>query len=283
MREINALGETLATRRREATEALALLRAIMAEIDVAVFTFDDARHLRLLNRTAASLLRGNDISLVGRSADELGLAGCLDGDSHRLLTADFPGKPGARWSLHRSSFREAGRPHQLLVLADVSAPLREEERAAWQRLIRVLGHEINNSLTPIGSIAGSIGAILERPEPERAGDWQDDVREGLGIIGARAESLGRFMAAYSRLARLPAPTRRQQTLAPLIRAGGGTGDAFGARNARSGGHRGKCRRRSDRASVDQPDSQRRGRSDRNRRRRTRDVVGGRQYDRDCDR
>ena len=211
MREINALGETLSTRRREATEALALLRAVMAEIDVAVFTFDDARHLRLVNRTAALLLRGDDKSLVGRAADELGLAACLDGDTHRTLTADFPGKPGARWSLHRSRFREAGRPHHLLVLADVSQPLREEERAAWQRLIRVLGHEINNSLTPIGSIAGSIGTLLARPEGQRASDWQDDVREGLGIIGARAESLGRFMGAYSRLARLPAPVRRGRT------------------------------------------------------------------------
>ena len=217
MREINALGETLSTRRREASEALALLRAIMAEIDVAVFTFDDARRLRLVNRTAASLLRGDERSLVGRTADELGLAACLDGDTHRTLTADFPGKADVRWSLHRSSFRAGGRPHQLLVLADVSAPLREEERAAWQRLIRVLGHEINNSLTPIGSIAGSIGTLLERPEPQRAPDWQDDVREGLGIIGARAESLGRFMGAYSRLARLPAPVRREGTVAVLVR------------------------------------------------------------------
>ncbi len=217
MREINALGETLSTRRREATEALALLRAIMAEIDVAVFTFDDARRLRLVNRTAARLLHGDDRTLIGRAADELGLADCLDGDTHRTLTADFPGRPGARWSLHRSSFREGGRPHQLLVLADVSASLREEERAAWQRLIRVLGHEINNSLTPIGSIAGSIGTLLERPEGQRAPDWQEDVREGLGIIGARAESLGRFMGAYSRLARLPAPVRRIQPLAPLVR------------------------------------------------------------------
>ena len=217
MREINALGETLSTRRREASEALALLRVIMAEIDVAVFTFDDARRLRLVNRTAAHLLRADEQSLVGRAADELGLAACLDGDTHRTVTADFPGRPGARWSLHRSRFREGGRPHQLLVLADVSAPLREEERAAWQRLIRVLGHEINNSLTPIGSIAGSIGTLLERPEPQRAPDWQDDVREGLTIIGARAESLGRFMGAYSRLARLPAPVRRRQAIAPLVR------------------------------------------------------------------
>ena len=217
MREINALGETLSSRRREATEALALLRAIMAGIDVAVFTFDDARRLRLLNRNAALLLRGDEKKLVGRAAEDLGLAACLDGDTQRPLAADFPGKSGARWSLHRSSFREGGRPHQLLVLADVSQPLREEERAVWQRLIRVLGHEINNSLTPIGSIAGSIGTLLGRPEEQRASDWQDDVREGLGIIGSRADALGRFMGAYSRLARLPAPERRPQALGPLVR------------------------------------------------------------------
>ncbi len=200
MREINALGETLVTRRREASEATALLRAVMAEIDVAVFTFDDARPPAPGQpRRRRPVRAATEERLVGRSADELGLADCLDGDNHRTLTADFPGRPGARWSLHRSSFREGGRPHQLLVLADVSQSLREEERAAWQRLIRVLGHEINNSLAPIGSIAGQPGTLLARPEEQRAADWQDDTREGLGIIagagGVAGAVHGRVLAA----------------------------------------------------------------------------------------
>ena len=217
MREINALGVTLQTRRRETMEAGALLRAVMAEIDVAVFTFDSLGRLRLVNRAGAGLLGQPEAELVGQAAGDLGLAAALDGETHGTLTADFPGRTGARWSLHRTEFREGGQPHRLLVLADVSQSLREEERAAWQRLIRVLGHEINNSLAPIGSIADSLRTLVDRPDDQRADDWLDDTRDGLGIIAARAGALGRFMGAYSRLARLPAPDRRRQDLGPLVR------------------------------------------------------------------
>ena len=217
MREINLLGDTLVTRRREAREAIALSRAVLAGIDVAVFTFDDTQQLRLANRAGVELLGQPENELVGRSAAELRLAAALEGDNPRTLDADFPGRTGARWSLHRTSFRERGRPHQLLVLADVSQSLRDEERAAWQRLIRVLGHEINNSLAPIGSIAESLLSLLNRPETERAADWQDDARDGLAVISSRAQSLGRFLDAYARLARLPAPQRRRQSLAALVR------------------------------------------------------------------
>ena len=217
MREINALGETLIGRRREATEATALLRAVMSAIDVAVFTFDETGRLRLINRAGSDLLARSETLLVGRSAAELGLAECLAGETPRTLAADFAGRSGARWSLHRNHFRSAGRPHQLLVLADVSQTLREEERAAWQRLIRVLGHEINNSLAPIQSIADSLLTLVDRPAEQRADDWLNDTREGLGVITGRAVALGRFMEAYSRLARLPAPTRQPQNLAPLVR------------------------------------------------------------------
>ena len=217
MREINALGDTLLTRRREAGEAIALLRAVMAGIDVAVFTFDDADRLRLVNRAGTDLLGHPERELAGRTADDLGLRPALEGDDSRALAMDFPGRAGARWSLYHTSFREAGRPHRLLVLADVSQSLREEERAAWQRLIRVLGHEINNSLAPIRSIAESLLTLLDRPEAQRDHDWRDDVRDGLDIIAGRSESLNRFMHAYSRLARLPAPQRRPQSLAALVR------------------------------------------------------------------
>jgi two-component system nitrogen regulation sensor histidine kinase NtrY len=217
MREINALGETLVNRRRQASEAVALLQAVITGIDVAVFTFDDAGRLRLVNRVGAGLLGRPEQALVGRQADELGLAPALAGEPHRTFAADFPGKPGARWSLHRTSFREGGRPHQLLVLADVSQSLREEERAAWQRLIRVLGHEINNSLAPIHSIAGSLLTLLARPEPQRAPDWQNDFNEGLGVIVGRSDALNRFLLAYSRLARLPPPEPRRQSLSVLVR------------------------------------------------------------------
>ena len=212
--EINSLGETLRVQRLGAFEATALLRTIMAEIDVAVFTFDPEHRLRLVNRAGEHLLAQPIDKLLGRRASELGLAACLEASEDAPLTLSFPGGSG-RWGIRRSSFRERGLPHELLVLTDLSRTLREEERRAWQRLVRVLGHEMNNSLAPIKSIAGSLEALLRREKPPP--DWQDDARSGLKSIAARADSLGRFMQAYARLAKLPPPHKEHVDLGDLIR------------------------------------------------------------------
>ena len=205
MLEVNALGETLRQQRLGALEATALLRTVMAEIDVAIFAFDGEQRLRLVNRGGERLLAQPAERLLGRRAADLGLAHCLEGAATRTLEMTFPGGPSgpARWGMRRSPFREQGLPHQLLVIADLSLPLREEERQAWRRLIRVLGHELNNSLAPIKSMAGSLEDLLKR-EP-RPADWNEDMQRGLRVIVARAAALSRFMEAYARLARLPQP------------------------------------------------------------------------------
>jgi two-component system, NtrC family, nitrogen regulation sensor histidine kinase NtrY len=200
--ESNLLGETLRTQRLGAMEATALLRTVMAEIDVAVFAFDDQDRVRLANRAAERLLGQQAERLLGRTAEQVGLAETLTGESPRTMDVTFAGSAG-RFEVRRGHFRQDGRPHTLLVLADVTKALREEELQAWRRLVRVLSHEINNSLAPIKSIAGSLQALLER-DP-RPADVEDDVQRGLMVIGGRAEALVRFMSAYARLARLPAP------------------------------------------------------------------------------
>ncbi len=202
MTEVNALGETLREQRLGALEATTLLRTVMSEIDVAIFAFDHSRRLRLVNRAGERLLARPSERLLGRAAEELGLEDCLEGDAVRTLQTSFPGGIG-RWGMRRGSFREHGMPHQLLVLTDLSKALGEEERFAWQRLLRVLGHELNNSLAPIRSIAGSLSTLLSR-EP-RPSDWQDDMRHGLSVIAGRSDALSRFMEDYSRLSRLPPP------------------------------------------------------------------------------
>ena len=205
MAELNSLGQNLREQRLGALEATALLSKVMSEIDVAVFTFDHDQRLRLVNRAGERLLAQPVERLLGRNAEDLGLAGCLEGDPARTVEATFPGGLG-RWGMRRSTFREQGIPHQLVVLADLSRTLREEERQAWQRLLRVLGHELNNSLAPIKSIAGSMETLLSRdPKPP---DWTEDMRRGLNVISARTGALNRFMEAYTRLARLPAPKLR---------------------------------------------------------------------------
>ncbi|MGB8508115.1 MAG: hypothetical protein WCD76_06910, partial [Pyrinomonadaceae bacterium] len=163
--EVNALGETLREQRLGALEATTLLRTVMGEIEVAVFAFDGDERLRLVNRAGERLFAQPAARLLGRSAEELGLLQSLraDGGGEALTTRmSFPGGAG-RWGVSRSTFRQQGSPHLLLVLTDLSRALREEELQAWQRIVRVLGHELNNSLAPIKSIAGSLSSLISKP------------------------------------------------------------------------------------------------------------------------
>lgn len=214
LREVNALGDTLHRQRLGALEATALLRKVMEEIDVAVFAFDGGGHLRLVNRAGERLLDQPAIRLMGRTAAELGLAGALAREGPYIESIAFPGKSG-RWEIRRGSFREGGLAHQLLVISDLSRALREEERQAWQRLIRVIGHELNNSLAPIKSVAENMATLVKREE--RPSDWEDDLQRGLTVIATRSDSLARFMNAYARLAKLPPPTFQTMEVGPWIR------------------------------------------------------------------
>jgi nitrogen fixation/metabolism regulation signal transduction histidine kinase len=213
MREVNTLGGTLREQRLGALEATNLLRTVMSEIDVAVFAFDHQRVLRLVNRAGERLLSGPPERLLGSSAAELNLDGCLEGEPQQTFQMNFPGGAG-RWGMRRSTIREHGLPLQLLVISDLTRPLREQELQAWQRLVRVLGHELNNSLTPIKSIAGSLGSLLTRhPLPT---DWEDDMRRGLSVISTRSEALSRFIGAYARLAKLPRPQLQPMEIRPWV-------------------------------------------------------------------
>jgi nitrogen fixation/metabolism regulation signal transduction histidine kinase len=211
--EVNALAESLRRQRLDATEAVALLRSVMEQIDIAIFAFDPERRLQLINRGGEVLVGMPSVRALGLPAGELGLAETLEGGTPRLLDLG-PGGPGGRWELRRGSYRWEGRPHQLVVLSDLTRSLREEERVAWQRLVRVLSHEINNSLTPIKSIAGSLRGSVMR---ESDAALRTDLAEGLGVIESRAEALGRFIQAYARLAQLPRPVPRDVAVPDWVR------------------------------------------------------------------
>lgn len=211
--EINALAETLHEQRLGAVEASSLLRTVMEQIDVAVFAFDPQKRLRIVNRTGERLMGKSMEHMLGRTAEELALAEWF-GEAPRVVDISPPGSGPGRWEVRRTTFRLGGLPHDLLVLSDVSRPLREQERQAWQRLIRVIGHELGNSLGPIKSIAGSLENLLQRhPPPD---DWRDDMQRGLQVIASRTDSLSRFTGASARLARLPAPKLTPVVLKPLI-------------------------------------------------------------------
>jgi PAS domain S-box-containing protein len=211
--EVNALSEALRTQRLGAMEATALLSKVMTEIEVAIFAFDEQHRLKLINRAGEQLVGQPSERALGHTAAELDLEDCLDGEIARTLDRAFRGQSG-RWGIRRSVFRQDGRPHQLLVISDLSRALREEERQAWQRLVRVLGHELNNSLAPVQSIAESLSTMLKRqPRPS---DWEEDVETGVRVIADRAEALSRFMRDYSRLARLPKPQPHPLSIANLV-------------------------------------------------------------------
>lgn len=213
-REVNALADALRRERLEAVEATHLLKKVMEEIDVAIFAFDGQHRLKLVNRAGERLLGRSDEQMLGRTAGELGLAECLEGEPIRTFQRAFPGGVG-RWEQRRRIFWEQGRPLQLLVLTDVSRALREEERQAWRRLLRVLGHELNNSLAPIKSMAATLQSLLARqPRPP---DWEEDAQRGLAVISSRSEALSQFVEAYTRLARLPRPRRQPVDVGTLIR------------------------------------------------------------------
>ena len=212
--EVNDLANTLRVQRLGAVEATALLARVMEEIDVAVFAFDPELRLRLVNRSGERALGQDAEHLRGKTAQELHLEKCFEGESLRTVEMSFAGGAG-RYQLRRSTIREEGVPHHLLVLTDLSRTLREEERLAWQRLIRVLGHELNNSLAPVKSIADSLSTLIARENlPD---DWRDDTRRGLEVISGRVEALGRFTSAYARLARLPSPTLRPVAVGDWVR------------------------------------------------------------------
>ncbi len=211
--EINALAAMLQGQRAGSLEAMALVERVMSSMQSPVLAFDPQGTLKLLNQAGerAFGLRGQ--TALGQSAKRLSLEYLLDAGDDALISIEGT-QQASRWVVKRTSFRLRGVPHTLLVLSDVSAALREEERVAWERLIRVLGHEINNSLTPIKSIAGSLRARLASLQGEGKAD--NDFKTGLEVIENRAESLNRFLQAYRQLMGLPAPKLEAVSLAALM-------------------------------------------------------------------
>ena len=202
--EANALEEVLREQRLGAVEATALLRKVLEEVDLAVFAFDEDETLRLLNRAGEALLGQPSKRLIGRQAAELRLQETLRGIAPRTLELNHAGGTG-RWELRRTVVRQEGHPLRLIVLSDLSRALREEERQAWKRIIRVLSHEINNSLAPIKSIAGSLQSLTRR------GSLPPDTRRGRGERPQGDLQSGRVVGSFYGFVRATRPAARTQS------------------------------------------------------------------------
>ena len=211
--EINNLARALESERLGSIETASLLRKVMDGADAAIFAFTPERRVCLLNRMGAIFLDRHEDQILNRTADELGIQDLIDGPRSGTISRGWSGTQ-KKWLVRRASFRQNGISHQLILLSEASEILRAEERVAWQRLIRVLGHEINNSLAPIKSIARTLSQIPVKTKlPE---DDAENFRLGLEVIGGRADSLTRFLQNYTRLGTLPTPMRRVQEISKLM-------------------------------------------------------------------
>jgi nitrogen fixation/metabolism regulation signal transduction histidine kinase len=209
--EINKLADLLQNLRVRSLEATALLASILEVMRAPLFAFDRDDRLQLVNNAGVELLGLSQARSIGSSAHELGLYDLLSAADQTIHSF---GVGSSRWLLRKAAFRQNGAPHTLLLLADVSLSLQEEEQRSWKRLIRVLGHELSNSLAPIKSIAGSLSARAEKIPGDDA--VVRDFRRGLGVIESRADALHRFVQSYRTLAQLPPPQLRPVPLGPML-------------------------------------------------------------------
>jgi nitrogen fixation/metabolism regulation signal transduction histidine kinase len=209
--EINALADLLQKQRVRSLEATALLARILEVMHAPLFAFDRNDLLQLVNNAGLKLLGLPYARCFGRTARQLGLDELLAAPDQSIHT--FGSRP-TRWLLRKAAFRQDGAPHRMLLLADVSLPLQEEEQIAWKRLIRVLGHELSNTLAPIKSIAGSLLARVDSIEGDDA--MARDFRRGLGVVESRADALHRFVQSYRLLAQLPPPRLKPVSIGPLL-------------------------------------------------------------------
>jgi two-component system, NtrC family, nitrogen regulation sensor histidine kinase NtrY len=199
--QINGLTDSLKSSRQSEQELLSILDKVVSQINVAIVVCDAYEQIRLVNQLAATLLKSSSAELLGVKITDTVLAQFLDSTEPRLVDLRFPGAEG-RWQIRQHHYRHQGQASRILFIADLRQVLSDEEIAAWQRLIRVIGHEVNNSLTPITSLCQTLTGMLARPD---SADYAADVREGLGVIADRARGLQEFISVYARLARLPEP------------------------------------------------------------------------------
>jgi signal transduction histidine kinase len=183
----------------------------VSQINVAIVVCDSRDCIRLVNRLAAMLLGSSAERLVGVDFGDTVLAQLPADTEPRLIDFRFPGAAG-RWQVSQHNYRHQGKTSRILFIADLMQVLSDEEIAAWQRLIRVISHEVNNSLTPITSLCQTLTTILAKPD---AASYADDVRKSLRVIADRATGLREFIGIYARMARLPDPVKRPFPVAEL--------------------------------------------------------------------
>ncbi len=200
----NALGDTLREQRIALVQRELLLDTVVQNTPIALVLVDASRRVILANLAARRLL-GDGHRLEGHHLDD------VMAHTHPTLAEVVVRGGDALFSvgneedeevlhLSRRTFRLNGRPHELFLLRQLTAELRRQEVQTWKKVIRIISHELNNSLAPIASLAHSGGELLRRGQHER-------LPQVLSTIEDRARHLEGFIRDYARFAKLPAPRR----------------------------------------------------------------------------
>ena len=212
----NSLAIRLNKQRIETIESQLLLNTVISHIDVAIIALNSDDELTLTNPAAKQLL-GLPLSTENIATHEplkqLGQMKNLKQGENKVMPLNFSGQQG-KFNVHMEHYREAGEQQKLFFITDVSSLLRSEERKAWQALVRVISHEINNSLSPIASISQSLVRLINRQENIEL--HKESIIEGLGIVSQRSKNLSGFINSYKKIASLPDPDKKNVSIVRIV-------------------------------------------------------------------
>ncbi len=210
---INGLAERLSKQRWEADENQLLVNTVIDHIDVAIIALTEKNEISFLNPAAEKLLLLDSKDSKQKLIQQLDFIQDFASGYNQVIELSF-GQQQGRFNVHIEEFRKTGEQHKLLFISNVTSLLRSEERKAWQSLVRVISHEINNSLSPIASISQTLSRLMKKEtNPSKN---QEDLLEGLTIIGERAKSLSHFVDSYKQLAKLPEPQKSLTSIKGLV-------------------------------------------------------------------
>ncbi|HTR50212.1 MAG TPA: HAMP domain-containing sensor histidine kinase [Kofleriaceae bacterium] len=209
----NALGDTLRAQRESLVHRELLLDTMVQHTPVAMLLVDATEHVVFGNLAARKLL-GSGRRLEGKLLGELletaqqPLREAVARGGDGLFVVDQDGEEEIYY-LARSGFRLNGRAHELFVLRQLTVELHREEVRTWKKVIRVISHELNNSLAPVASLAHSGGELVKLGK-------HDQLEKVFATIAERAKHLEQFITGYAQFAKLPAPRVEACAWAELV-------------------------------------------------------------------
>ncbi|MFA6228861.1 MAG: ATP-binding protein [Rhodanobacter sp.] len=209
----NALGQTLREQRQHLVQRELLLDTVVQNTPVALVLTDAVGRVAYANIASRHLfnagrsLSGLDFSELLADAPEA-LRRAVEGGEDALLSVEMDGSEET-FHLSQRAFRLQGRPHRLQLFRRMTRELSRQEVATWKRVIRVISHELNNSLAPISSLAHSGAELARRGDVER-------LPNVFATIGERARHLHGFIAGYASFAKLPTPQSKPVAWGPFL-------------------------------------------------------------------